>query len=348
MFKKVNYLLISCIVLIILIFIDIYVTKSSFTQNLKWNSGNVTINFKGFGKDSSSAQLNNVYVSSCNSIGSMCGWPTQSQDYNLIQVFNGSVINNYTLATSNNYSQSEGCIPAAHAPPDCTYGNYVNYTNIQTLPSIQVTDGHILFTNDITGTTSYKIQYGTVSDPSGINVDYGSNVITIDTSKGATNFTVDYVHNLVNNNGLPPGSILFQFPDNTGSGCGCTKITELSNAGNQIYKSAGNCTEGNNILIFPGKYGYDPNNPQIKCMLYMSVLGGCKLSSNGPTVDAGPWINDRIKEGYRKFILQEPYIGGCFYLIWANNKYASQIVATSNINGTPDTSTGNISSMSCT
>jgi len=341
--KNNNILIIGSIILILLINI-VYSIKSSFGENLKLPStGSVVINFLGFGKDPNNATLDTVLFDSCQSTAfGGCPYPNSSQDYNLIHV-NGSTINNYLLAKSN-ISGSTGfdwnC--------GCEMGySYVNYTNVQTLPAIQVNDGDILFTNDITGITSYKIQYGTVADPSGINVDYSSNIITVDISKGPTQFNAQYVHNLVNNNGLPPGSILFQFPDNTGSGCACTKITELSNAGNQIYNSGGNCTEGNNILISPGQYGYDINKPQFKCLLYMSNLGGCELTNSGSQVDAGPWINQAINDGYRKFIIQEPDIGFCFYGIWGNDKYASKFIATNNINGSGDRDSGNLSSMSC-
>jgi hypothetical protein len=80
----------------------------------------------------------------------------------------------------------------------------------------------------------------------------------------------------------------------------------------------------------------------------MSTLNACKLSSSGSQVDAGPWINQAIKDGYRKFIIQEPDIGNCFYGIWDNDKYASKFIATNNINGAGDRDSGNLSSMSCT
>jgi hypothetical protein len=334
MFKKVNYLLISCIVLIILIFI-ITLTKSSFSQNLKsWNRGNIVINFKGIGPDPNNAQLNNVLVQKA----SLTNFPNQSEQFNLFHV-SGDVTKNYYLATSNSSYQIE---PYPDVVGNVQYDNYMTYTDVQTLSGITTTSGDIFYTSDITGTTSYKIQYDTVSDPSGINVDYGSNVITIDTSKAGTSVNVDYVHNKINNNGLPPGTILITFPDGSGNIVARLGDVYLGIQGNQnwIFHAGNAGPTGNQVYIFPGQSGYDQSNPNIYLTLkYISLIGGV---DDGRTGDASDWINARIKEGYTTFNVST-YKKTSWACTFSN--YGSYIVAKGN--NLQDTSSGHITGTSC-
>jgi hypothetical protein len=328
--KRFNILLLNSVILILLIIIIYTNNKSLFG----FNTPSVTIDFLGFGKNDSN--LTNI-VSTCLPSDLLCEFPTNSMPFNLTHI--SKETNVYPLGISNTSVE--------YVPVTGTTGyfnNIVTYTNVNNNQIITCTDGDLLYTSDLTGITSYKIKFGSISDGSLIKADYINNIITIDTRKGTTEFTINYVHNLINHNGLPDGTITINFPDNSEAMCACTSNIELSINNNSIFKTDG-CTLGNKIIIIAGQYGFDVANPNIKFRLKISNLNGCKITKSGRTGDASDWINNAIKQGYRTFNITEKRESLCYYFIDSNYTYASIITASNK--GLPDISK-EISRTSCT
>jgi hypothetical protein len=312
--KNNNILIIGSIILILLINI-VYSIKSSFGENLKLPStGSVVINFKGVGSNPNDAGLTDELLKICIPPDFAC------YDYNGFQ----GVLNliHVTNGTNNIYRFADYTISTSSTTPPFQSQTYytatATYNNIMLPPSIEINDGDLLFTKDQFATTGYKVVFGTVADPSGINVDYINNIITIDTSKGVTQFNVDYIHNKLNTNPFPQGTITFQFPDDSDASCICAKVDDLLVNGVSIFKTGGNCTTGNKIIIFPGEFGFDPANPNIVLKMIEEGTPGSiyPCSGVGQHNDDQGTLNNWIQNGYRDFILVEESSSSSSFCYW--------------------------------
>jgi hypothetical protein len=330
--KRFNILLLNSVILILLIIIIYTNNKSLFG----FNTPSVTIDFLGFGKNDSN--LTNI-VSTCLPSDLFCQFPTNSMPFNLIHI--SKETNVYPLGISNTSVEYVPVIGTTGY-----FNNIVTYTIVNNNQIITCTDGDLLYTSDLTGITSYKIQYGKLNEGSPIKADYDNNIITIDTSQGTDEFSIKYVHNLINKNGLPDGTITINFPSNGGAKCACTSNISLGVGNNILFNVPnGSCTIAENIIIIPGQYGFDVANPNIKFTFNISNLSSCKITKSGRTGDASDWINNAIKQGYRTFNISEKSESLCYYFIDLNHTYSSTITASNK--GLPDISK-EISRTSCT
>ena len=305
----------------------------------------LNVSFKGFGKNPGDATVSMTKVQKQSSIA----FPDQKQQYNLVHVRKGNIQSSYILGKSISTSQPART-PASYLSGGggmgyggganiMFYDNYIGYSDISYPAAIDVQNGDLFFTSDITGTTSYKIQ----TTDSASMIDYTNNIINIGNNE-ASQVSFDYVNNLVNNNGYPPDTIKFTWPNNQSFASVAHARVRLGvqNVEDKIFEGDVNRDTAAKY-VFPGQSGFDINNPNI--LLQLKAADDTGRLYDGRTGDASGWVNDRIREGYREFNVT-PYNKRYCWLS-AGDSWSVFVVATASINGKPNVWTGDISRTGC-